>query len=255
MKRSLDAAAFNRICNDPAVRPWMGQGLEPLDLAPVVAEPANCCLLTERHDGAYLVQKLAAGLYVAHTLALPSARGRPMLRLMRQGFEFMFTATDAIEITTFCPDGNPQADRWAQIAGFRETFRREAFFPLMGQTVGGSFRALGYLDWALAHGPNRAAGKAFHDRLHAASPQLALHPDDAAHDAMVGATLKGCQAGNVRKAVELFNRWAAQAGYLGAAVLSEIPPVVDTGDAILGLDGGELQILHVKAGAGAPTAV
>lgn len=224
----------------------MGYGLEPKDLGPVVANPANYCFLTEREDGGYLVNRLAEGLYVAHTLALPSARGLPMLRLMRDGFAYLFTATDAIEVTTLVPDGNAPADRWAQLAGFRETFRREAFFPLMGQAVGGSFRSLGYVDWALAHAPNRTLGHAFHDQLHAASPSLALHPEDPAHDAMVGATILGCQAGNVNKSIALFNRWAAQAGYMQSAVLSVVPPVIDTGDAILGLDRGEVKILHVK---------
>lgn len=224
----------------------MGHGTEPLDLSPVVQNPANVCLLTEGLDGAYVVRKLSDGLYDAHTLALPSARGKPMLQLMRDGFAFLFLETDAIEITTLVPDGNPAADRWAEVAGFRETFRREAFFPLTGEPVGGSFRSLAYGDWVLRHAPNYTLGEAFHQAIHAADAHLATHPHDPAHDAWVGATVAGVKAGMVRKAVALFNRWAVVAGYGQATILSEHPPVIDTGDAILGLKGGEIDVLAVK---------
>src|SRR5689334_2592611 len=102
MIRSLDPAPFNRIFNDPSVRPQMGHGLETRDLSGVVLDPANFCFLTPNRDGGYIVARLMVDqpLYVAHTLALPSARGRPMLRLMRDGFEHLFAATDAEEIVT-----------------------------------------------------------------------------------------------------------------------------------------------------------
>lgn len=244
MRRSLDPAPFNRIFNEPSVRPWMGYGLEPADLTGLVTDPANYCLLTPNSDGAYIVARLDPGLYVAHTLALPSARGKPMLKLMQDGFCYLFTATDAIEITTLVPDSNPAADRWAGIAGFRETFRREAFFPLAAcGTVGGSFRSLTYGDWVLRHNPNRSEGEAFHAKLHAASPSLADHPHDPVHDAWVGATIAGVRQGNVAKAVSLFNRWAAQAGYQRAQIVSEKPAVIHTGDAILTMIGGEVEVL------------
>lgn len=255
MKRSLDPAPFNAIYNHPEVRPWMGHGCEPQDLSVVVENTDNFCFLTPNEDGGYIVAKLHLGLYVAHTLALPSARGRPMLQLMRDGFEYMFTATDAVEIVTTCPDGNPMGDRWAKVAGFRETFRREAFFPLMGKTVGASFRSLAYQDWAIRHEPNRRAGEAFHDQIHAASPHLALHPDDPVHDAMVGATIKGCLAGNIAKSVDLFNRWAVQAGYFPSAIISERPPVIFTGDATISLIDGKLEVLKVQVCETDPNAI
>jgi len=244
--RSLNPAPFNAIFNDPEVRPWMGYGTDAGDLSPLVQNPDNYCFLTPNSDGGYVVAKLHDGLYVAHTLALPSARGRPMLTLMREGFEYMFTATDAEEIVTTCPDGNPAGARWAEIAGFKETSRREAFFPLMGELVGASYRSLLYRDWVLNHEPNRKRGAAFHDQIHAASPHLATHAEDPVHDAWVGATIKGCEAGNITKSIGLFNRWAAQHGYMQSAILSTTPPLIDTGDAIIGLVNGELQVLQVK---------
>lgn len=246
MIRSLDPQPFNRIFNDPGIRPLMGHGTEPQDLSVVVRNPANYCFLTQCGEGGYICARLKKGLYVAHTLALAPARGRPMLRLMREGFEYLFTATDCVEVVTTCPDGNEAASRWADAAGFRETFRREAFFPLGGKIVGASFRSLSYGEWVLRHAPNRARGQAFHEQLHAASLDLALHAEDPVHDAWVGATILGCRAGNIKKSVKLFNRWAAQAGYMQSAVLSCKPPVIWTGDAVLGLTGDEVEILQTK---------
>ncbi len=250
MIRSLDPAPFNRIFNDPEVRPWMGHGYEFQDLGVVVTNPANYCFLTPNRDGGYIVARLDDGLYVAHTLALQSARGRPMLQLMRDGFAYMFTATDAVEIVTTCPDGNDAGARWADTAGFRETHRRETWFPLGNEIVGTSFRSLGYADWVPRHEPNRRLGALFHDQL-----QIATHADDPIHDAWVGATVAGCQAGNIEKAVRLYNRFALQTGYHPAAILSTIPPLIDTGDAIVGLDNGALDILYVKASEPAAVAV
>lgn len=224
----------------------MGYGTEFQDLSPIVANPFNFCLLTEQEDGGYVVAQLDKGLYVAHTLALPSARGKPMLRLMREGFEWLFTATEALEITTLVPDTNGAADRWAEIAGFRETFRREDFFPLDGKLVGGSFRSITYADWVTGHPLNRIEGEAFHAKIHAASDDLGTHADDPVHDAWVGATVKGVRAGNTDKAVSLFNRWAAQAGYHQAQIVSRHPPVIDSGDALLTLQDGDVQVLSVK---------
>lgn len=249
MRRSFDPAPFNRIFNDPSVRPWMGRGVEPLDLTGTVRNPANICLLTNCGDGGYLLERAQPGLYIAHTLALPSARGKPMLKLMEEGFAYLFLETDAVEVTTFVPDGNLAADRWAKIAGFRETFRREAFFPYGAdeEMVGGSFRSLKYEDWVLRHKPNLRAGERFHDLIQAASPNLGTHPDDQVHDAFVGAAVLGVQAGNTQKAIALFNRWAAQAMYQLATVVSEHPVIIETGDAVLGMIDGEMQVLEVKA--------
>lgn len=248
MKRSFDPKPFNRIFNDPSVRPWMGRGVGPLDLTATVRNSNNICLLTDCGEGGYLLERAQPGLYLAHTLALPSARGRPMLELMRDGFAYLFLETDAVEVTTFVPDGNPAADRWSDIAGFRETFRREAFFPYGSdeEIVGGSFRSLKYEDWVLRHKPNTEAGEQFHDLLHATSASLGTHPDDPVHDAFVGATILGVRAGNIQKAVALFNRWAVQAMYQPATVVSEHPVIVETGDAILGMVGGEMKVLEVK---------
>lgn len=242
MIRTLDATPFNAIFRHPEVRPWMGFGLAEADLTPIVSDPRNYCLLTADGEGGYILVRLDQGLYAAHTLSLPSARGRGMFRLMQEGFAHMFTATDAVEIVTMVPDGNERGDKWAQLAGFRETFRREACFQLIDRMVGGSFRSLAYGDWVLRDRDNGREGGEFHDRLEAKLPHE-NHTEDRVHDSWVGATLRGCQAGNAAKSVALYNRWAVQAGYLPVRILSLTPPLVDIGTAVIGLNTQGLDIL------------
>jgi hypothetical protein len=245
MIRSFDPEPFNEIFAEPTVRPWMGFGMEARDLAPLVRDPANYCFLTDNRQGGYILHRLDQGLYAAHTLALPAARGTPMFRLMIEGFAFMFTATDAVEIVTMVPDGNENGDRWAQIAGFRDVFRRDACFTLIDELVGASFRSLAYGDWVLRDAHNRMVGEHFHEVLvkHGAEVN---HPADRVHDYWVGATIRGARRGNLAKSVALFNRWAAQAGYLPARIISVTPPVVDIHTSVIGLSPDGIEVLLTR---------
>ena len=250
MRRTLDPACFINIASDPEIRPWLGIADPKADLAApltqLITNPHNFCFLTETGLGGYIVQHLQPALYCAHTLALPPARGRPMLTLMHQAFRFMFTATDALEITTSVPDGAEAADRWAQIAGFKEQFRREAFFPLMDQLVGASFRLRTYADWVASAPDLETIGHSFHKVLEAAGAHI-NHADDPIHERWVGATLAGCNEGNAQKAIALYNRWASLAGYMGAEILTLNPLVVDIGNAVIQHSHERLDVLHVKA--------
>lgn len=248
MIRTLDGAPINAIAADPEVRPWLG-GTGPIDISAMVANPANYCFLTECGAGAYVVAKLQPGLYAVHTLAKRSARGRPMMRLMLDVGAMMFTQTDAIEITTLVPDGAELASRWADFAGFRETFRREAAFDLNGETVGASYRSMTYADWVLRDKRNAEQGAAFHDLLVSTRGHQS-HPDDPVHDHWAGATALGCLAGNVSKAVGHYNRWASVAGYVQSTILSINPPVIDTGDAIIQIVNGRAEVLRTYAAGG-----
>jgi hypothetical protein len=167
-----------------------------------------------------------------------------MLRLMREAFEFMFTATDAVRITTSVPDGNEAALSWAAAAGFRDTFRREQCFPLMGEMVGQRFMAIDYEAWALGYRNAGEIGHGFHEALHALG--LGDHAPDKSHDAMVGATLLCAQRNNLIKGVFHYNRYAAIAGYMAAEVISTNPPTVHTGDAIVTMEDGDAKILWAK---------
>lgn len=245
MNRTLDAEAFNVIANHVEVAPWLGyeDPTEPIDLTAHVSNPANFAFLTPMRDGGYLLLKAQAGLYVAHTLALPSARGRPMLKLMRAGFRTMFTCTDAIEIVTQIPDGNDAARAWSDLAGFRDSYRREAFFPLMGERVGCQYRSLDYVSWATHDKENLTLGQQFHAAIHGLVDN---HPQDDTHDYLVGATIACAQNQNALKGVALYNRWASVAGYMQSTLIEKTPPTVDTGDAILSVLNGQVEVLSTR---------
>jgi len=245
--RTLDAAAINAIIAHPEVRPWVGMAdpLAEIDLTAQVQNINNFAFLTPQKDGAYLLVKLQAGLYAAHSMAVPEARGKPMLRLMRSGFRTLFTESDCVEVVTQLPDTNDAARAWAHLAGFRLTYRREACFPLLGEMVGVQFASLDYQTWAINDHENARIGAEFHEQIHGHG--LANHPEDKVHDALVGATIAGVQKGNTVKAIGLFNRWASLAGYQQANILSLNPPLIDTGDAVLGLLNGAVDVLLTKA--------
>ena len=247
MKRSFDPAPFNAIANDTATRPWLG-GSGPLDLSQVVRDVRNFCFLTEGEHGAYVYAKLADGLYAAHTLASPPARGRPMLTLMRETLRFLFVATDAVEVVTTVPDPNTAASKWAEIAGFRETFRREACMDLCGQIVAASFRHLTYDAWVLSDPANRKAGERFHTFLAEHGAEVD-HADDLVHDAWAGATYEAVTEGNVVKAVDLYNRWALHAGYRPVIIASLRPTLLDLGSCAIQIASGRLEIVHVPTDA------
>lgn len=251
MIRSLDPKPFNVLANHPEIRPWLG-GTGPLDLTGIVSDPQNFALLTPQIDGGYILIRRDLGLYEAHSMALSSARGRPMLELAKDGFRYMFTATDAIEITTQCPDGNTAALRWAEIVGFEHLGWRDQAFDLNGELVGCSFKSLTYQAWVKKDRRNRLEGQRFHDRLGELKGGE-IHAEDMAHDYWVGATIEGIRQGNVGKAVALYSRWAAQMGYFQPTVLSVNPPTIHQGDAVVTMLNGEPHFLSLVAPEGLQT--
>ncbi len=243
MIRTLEATRFNEIGNEPSVRSWLG-GTHVIDLGETIANPDNFAFLTDDQNGGYIYHKLAAGLYMVHTLAIPEGRNRAMLEARSQSLREMFTKSDCIEVVTIVPDGNKGADVWASHAAFREVYRREKAFDLMGEMVGASYRSLAYADWVLRDRANLTDGRAFHAMIHEVTPDD--HGDDPAHDAFVGATIECCDCGNAEKGIALYNRWSLHAGYEPIRVLTARPLVLDIGTAILQNDPDGLRVLHVR---------
>jgi hypothetical protein len=230
----MDAEAINAIANDPHVSPWlkMPPELDRADLSPLVLNPENVTLISDCGRGAYILHKISPCLYVAHSLALKWARGAMMQKLMQEGFAYMYTKTDAIEIQTICPDENLPALRWAYIAGFRKMFHSH----------GASYMTQNYMDWVVRDGENRREGEAFHESL----GDHVDHAPDPVHDSWVGATVRCAQAANLHKGVELYNRWAALVGYERVRIISHAPPLVDIGGDIVSLSERGVELLHVQ---------
>lgn len=248
MIRTLDPSKFNIIANDEHVRFWLAYGDEEIDLSNLVRNPNNYCFLTDEEDGGYIVVNHGNGNYVAHTLALRSARGKPMYDLMQDGFRFLFVNTDCLELSTFVPDGNTKALNWTNIAGFKPTFRREEFFPQNYKMIGGQFYTMTYQDWVVASEHLAQIGEEFHVKIEEALGHF-NHPYDATHDRYVGATILGAKAGNIVKAITQYNKWALLAGYIPVEILNTTPPTIIMQTAIIQINqDNNVDILAVSQG-------
>jgi len=214
VRRTADATAFNVIANHPMVRPWIG-GDGAADLTAVVAEPSNIALLG------------GAGRYEVHSLFDPSRSGQAAIHAMRDAMAYMFTSTPCVELLTKVPVDNLAAKGLARLAGFTPQFESLSAWNAESQKLT-AFYSLPVEKWALLSRESKRMGAWFHAMLDTirTDEQHTAHPDDAVHDAMVGATIGMLQAGLVWKAVTYYNRWALWTGYETLVVESECPLVV-----------------------------
>jgi RimJ/RimL family protein N-acetyltransferase len=235
IRRTFDARFLNAVANHEEVRPWIGgQGL--LDLAPVIANSANVALVTDH--GGWVLAKSEPGIYELHTLFLKAGRGRAYFDHAAEAMRYMFARTDAREIVTRIPASNRGAAFAAARVGFRERFsRKDAFRAAGGALVDVSYQALTIDDWWPTDPEALAAGEVFHAQIETAKVRfdsaLPDHPEDLTHDRAAGAACLMIAAGNARKGVWFYNRWAALAGYAPINLLTETPLVIDTGAGVV----------------------
>lgn len=243
IRRTFDATFLNSVANDPDVRPHIG-GEGPIDLTEIAANPANILIEAERMGG-WVLQCLLPGVYELHTLWLRAFRGRAYFECAEEALRYVFAHTDALEIVTKVPDDNRVAGFAATKIGFRERFWRA---NARNGDVGVSFRVLTVDDWTFRDAVCEAEGHAFHEALEAAKAEagsvLSAHPDDPAHDQMVGATALMIKGGQTAKGASLFNRWCVFAGYANIAAIT--PTVIDVVDGVVEWRDGAMQVLSVR---------
>jgi hypothetical protein len=248
IKRTLDPRWLNAIANHPEVRPWIG-GAGELDLSSLISDPGNFAL--GARGGGWVFVRHEPGTYELHTLFLPEARGWACRDAWLVAERFMFTATDAREIVTRVPAHNRAAALAATLCGFQERFAREgAFHTHEGELVAVSYQARTFDAWWTADPVAHKAGRVFHEQLEKAKAKafsgLPEHADDEAHDRAVGAACLMVAAGNPRKGVWAYNRWARLAGYQPIVLLSENPIAIDVRDAIVGVKNGSMEVLRCR---------
>jgi hypothetical protein len=239
----MTADLFNEVANHPDVRPWIGHGLDPVDLSQAASDPRNVFLWGV--DGGWWLHPLGDGVYEIHSLFLKSGRGKTFFEGAREVLRYMFVQTDATEILTKCPDDNRGAIMAAKIVGFRERFRREnAWAP----GVGISYWAFTLDDWMARDPQVLAEGRAFHDWLEQAKIDAGssseIHDDDEAHDRAAGAAKMLISAGQTQRGVALYNRWAIFAGY--ATIEAIGPGLVDIRDAIIQVKDGSMDAILIR---------
>jgi hypothetical protein len=249
IERTFDAAFFNRICNLPEVRPWIAMADGPVDTTAVVENPLNFALRNEY--GGFILLNHGRGVYSVHSQFASEGRGTTVAA-MRAGFDFMFTRTDCMKIFSHVPDSNKPAQGLARAAGFRPWFRRD-----MGRLGPAEMVSLDIDTWIAGNKALEEDGRALHhlfdEAMGNAGVEAPPHPDDPTHDRYAGATVRMCTRGQARKGVEVYNLWAAAAGYTPVTLLSESPPVVDCSEPgvvsmILGLTtAGALEVLKCQS--------
>jgi hypothetical protein len=241
MIRTLDPTGFNRVCNHPEVRPWLGYEGE-IDVSSVVSDPQNYALWFG--EGGFILHAGPACSFEVHSQFTPEGRSSSF-EAMRTGMDYMFTRTPCLQLTTFLPDNNPAATGLGLKGGFRKWFRRE------NHICGPGFQArVDVDDWISRTDDLEADGERFHEALETAKKEagseLPVHPHDITHERYVGASLRMFARGQGRKAVAIYNRWAANAGYAQISMVSESPVVVDAVDGIVTMTGDEIQVLSCR---------
>jgi len=244
LKRTMDATFLNGVANHPDVRPALG-GEGKLDQGPLLANPENVAL--EGEHGGFVAIKLAPGLYECHSMFLPEGRGKAAQAAMEEGLRYLFTQTDCGQVVTKCPETNGAAKGAARAMGFAPMFKLEKAWPVEGDLVGVEVVTLTMHKWISRDAEVEAKGKWFHQRLEefkiANGSQMPVHADCEAHDRAVGAAVLMMEAGNTMKAVAFYNVWARIAGYQPIRCISLNPPIIDVVDAIIGVNGTDMEVL------------
>lgn len=254
-KRDLRADRINRVVNDPSVFPDVAlAGQESLDLTPVVKNLANIVLMCD--EGGIVAHWQEPGLFEIHTQFTERYRGISTVKTVREMLSWLFIHSEAVELLTKIPRNNERALGLVRAIGGKFEFGRDAaHVGISGEVVGVDYYSLRLDDWkysAWASPGLMAAGHAFHQQLgekkRAMLHVAEEHPEDAAHDINVGATVEMIWAGQIDKALTLYNRWARFAGYAEVRLLSRFPLLIDIADSVLHIDREkrEFEVLEIR---------
>lgn len=246
--REFDARNINTLINHPDVRADvadLGDGV--LDISAPVANKANVLLMGEW--GGCFCYCLQPGLYEVHTQALPEGRGRWVLDFVRAGMHWMFVNTDAVEIMTRVPRSHAAAKAVTLAAGMRYEFSRDPGVKFRGVVQPVDIYSIRIQDWISTH-PEALAdrGEWLHQRMLQEARRLGVsdppHDDDDSHNVYVGATYEMAAAGQMRKAVIFYNRWAIAARQKTIALVSEDPPAIRMDLGIMRFRDGDVEVVR-----------
>lgn len=249
ISRHYTATDLNKVANDPSVYDWVRGNFEGyMDFTPIVANPNNYLLMGE-HGGVLLIW-MQPGLYEAHVQVLPEGRGKWAVEMCRAGLHWMFTRTDAIEISTRVPVGNIPALALTRRTGGMLEFRREQGWTVNGKTVPADVYSFKVHDWIRTAPKLAARGHWFHDRLEQEfkrhNKKHGVHPDWDVHDQNVGAAVEMILGGQPQKGQVFYNRWAQMAGYEPFEIITHNPLTLDIKEAILAVRNNDFWIMACR---------
>lgn len=246
VSRQLSAEAINVVINHPDVFPYVSlPGSGPIDLSSIVADAHNYVLMGE--GGGVVLIPLGGGVYEAHTQFVPESRGTNCLRAARDIAFWMFTRTDCIEIRSKVPEGNGPARALAKSLRGRFVYHVKNIWPTHNGMVGADHYVQTFEEWMMCAPYLEGIGHEFHEALEAAKiisgSKLAIHEDDECHDRAVGAACEMIAAGNIGKAMHLYNLWARTSGYAQISIIAQNPITIDIQDALITADGDEMEVI------------
>lgn len=232
-RRDFDATRINKIVNHPEVFKYVAIfGQTEFDLSQLVNEMENYFLLCD--EGGCFFTPYETGVYEVHTQFLPTMRGVEALKVMKEAFRYMFVNTDCMKILTKIPANNQPAIGIAKLLKAKFEFNRSnVWFGIDGEAVNMNYYSLHFDEWLkdnCAHYFD--LGKDFHAKLDNKLNEP-NHEEDVIHNINVGITAEMIFAGNVDKAIFLYNRWAKFAGYAPIYVVSKCPLIIHIKSALL----------------------
>ena len=228
--RETDAIGLNIILNHPEVRPWVADiNIEgPLDVSAVATNPDNFLLMGEY--GAIMLILVMPGTYEGHTQVLPSGRGEWAKKFVISVLDWMFTRSNAWEITTRIPEGHNGAIGLANFTGFRHEFTSMEPCRFHGNVVQASIWRLGIFDWVGQSDLYARLGHDLHEQMAHEAIRLGIttppHHEDTYHNQILGASVELARHGLMVKGAMLYQRWAALARHSQISVVSFEPPVI-----------------------------
>ena len=254
LRRTFDAGEVNAVLNAPGVFEHLAiPQLERLDCAAILEHELNVALVCE--GGAFLFFCHAPGIYDVCVAFLPGWRGAYAAMATQQARDFMFLETDCMALTMRVPVDNKAPRHLARRFGARLEFHRNDVWPIKGAggkdwLVGMSYFSIRYEDWVLSADGLIEAGRAFIDHLFGERKRLGaldqFHDQDLENPRFIGAFAKMAYAGQLDKAVILYNRFAVLALLPPIALVSRSPAMVEVGGTLIQIKDGSFKAILLR---------
>lgn len=247
VRRTLDAREVDAILNDASVFPIIAMpGKQKFDTAALIADPRNIALVCE--GGALIFACHEPGYYEVHIGFLAGFRGAYAKQALAIAVRLMFMTMPALVLWMRVPDNNPAARLFYAACGAKKEFRREAAWPTADGMIGQSYWAIRYDSWILSNSELGECGEYFIAKLNDARLQMG-HDFEIFHNCALpylGALMLMACAGQLDKAVILYNRFASFANLPRFALVSHVPAVIDTGETLVQFVENEFKVFLCK---------
>jgi hypothetical protein len=248
LQRHLTPELANEILNHPKVRPYVADTVDGyIDVSAQVANRDNYFLLGEYGGVGFL--KLMNGIYEAHSFFLPEGRGEWGNLFRKQAVSWMFTSTDAIELSTRVPVEHGPARHAALSVGGQYEATHEGGCRFAGKLQDVDIYTISIQRWASIYDDLVPLGQRIHDRMLEEAKRLKIdvppHGELKGHNRYVGVCYLMAMRGQLRKGVAFYNRFAIMSRHRTIQFVSENPPLIRFDIGLLRLkQDGDLEVIR-----------